>query len=260
MDDHGSMTPDETGGSGSTADAGGGTSGGPPDAGAPSPTPPPETGPTAPEPTGSLPSAPSAGDAWGAPAGPVGGPMEMGQPAPKNNTGLFVGIGVLALVVIGAVLFFALKKSGGGDFPESLGGIPRSHSAQTQQIESELKKINFQGMTIDVAVYGSDIAPSHIAMIFNNVPASLKGQSLTPFLDQVASGFTGTSGGTVDTSQAVSESRDGVEYLCVPISQSGQSGAFCVFNGDKLGAVVTLSTTDPHAALNLAHEVSDAVQ
>jgi hypothetical protein len=235
----------------------------PPESGEPTPpdTPPPGSGdmpPAAPPAPGDLPSMPSPGPEWG--AQPVETPMPMGEPPKKSNTSLFVGIGVLAIAVIAAVAFFALKKSGPGGFPETLGGVARNHSSQAQQIENEAQQQSFAGMTITVAVYGSDTSPSHIAMLFHNVPDSIKGQSLAPFLDQLASGFSGSGAGSVDTSQALSQSIGGVEYLCLPMSVSGQGGAMCVFNGDQLGAVLTLTTSDPHSALTLAQQVSDSVQ
>src|ERR1043166_3182489 len=132
MDEHQPQTPDESG-----------TSTPPPASGDMPPAAPPSPG-------GGLPSMPAAGSEWGAPTQSMGEPMPIGEPPKKNNTPLFVGIGVLAIAVIAAVAFFALKKSGGGDFPETLGGVARNHSAQAQQIETQAKQQSFAGMTITV--------------------------------------------------------------------------------------------------------------
>ncbi len=173
---------------------------------------------------------------------------------------LWVGL-VCGLIVVGAVVaFFALRKSGLA-MPGSIDGIPKLTTPDAQLLEKTLAGFKFGDTKIGAAVYGGTASQPDILLEIIKGPlvGSLPGNFLTVFANAGTSTATLPGGITVDKTRLVSRIRNGVEYDCEPATLVGRSGAICSFGHDDLiGIVLTLRTSDPGGAVDVAEKADEA--
>jgi hypothetical protein len=186
-------------------------------------------------------------------------------PTPTRRPLLLVSV-VVALVVLAVAGVTLLGGHGAPSFPDTLGGQPRATGGVADQVESALSDYKVQGMTVDVALYGPEQDPSVMLMLIEGAPDVVKTMSRDEFFDTFstgfASGFAGATGQRVDFTTGLKETRGDADYLCAASSATvgaTSSGAVCVFRGDVLGVLLTSSTSDTHAAVDLAEEAYTAL-
>ncbi len=173
---------------------------------------------------------------------------------------LWVGLVCGVVVVAVVVAFFELRKSG-LTMPGSIDGIPKLTTPDAQLIEKTLAGFKFGDTKIGAAVYGGTASQPDILLevIKGPLVGSLPGNFLTVFGNGGTSTATLPGGITVDTTGLVSRTRNGVEYDCEPATLVGRSGAVCSFGHDDLiGIVLTLRTSDPGVAVDVAQRADEA--
>jgi hypothetical protein len=171
--------------------------------------------------------------------------------SPARTPLIVAGAVCAALLFVGAVTFVLHRGDG---FPDSIGGLPRLHSAVAKDYESSISRTQINGVRMQGAMYGVGDLPQLIVERFDGVPDAYLQGSSSDFFDQAARGFEATSGATVDTANTVSQTIDSVAYECAavhPSTTSGTSinGALCMWKGADLGLLVTLRTSDPATAI-----------
>jgi hypothetical protein len=174
---------------------------------------------------------------------------------------LRAGIVVVVLVALGFFLV-QLLQSGIG-FPDTIAGYQHDDSqiaeAATEFMEKTLKSV---GLEAKAAIYG-DLSTSGSG--FMVIAFETDGSALPGGLEDFATGFGASSGGSVETGRAITETRDGVTYRCAAIimdrpTTGGDPQAVCVWNDqDTGGFVVDAVSPDTTAAMDLASEVHDSV-
>jgi hypothetical protein len=183
-----------------------------------------------------------------------------GVPPPSRRDfriGIVAILAFSALVVGGVVLFVTSRGQG---FPDQLGGYDRNRSDAVREIEDALGSIEVMGVTMDVAVYGSDVNPAVILFTIEGVPSEFGDMGSDAFFSSFMEGFQGgyPGSGEFDPSSVVQRSVDGVDYFCAAmgvVSAAGaQPTAICVFRGEVVGMLMVTTTSSPATALRLSEE------
>lgn len=163
---------------------------------------------------------------------------------------VLVGFGVIALITVVA----GVGSEDG--FPDEIAGLDRLHTDSVEGLEHATDKVNVDGGSVRVAVYGT--GAELMVYRFSDFPSP-------PTLSSVLRrNGTVVSGGPIDLDSEVVQTRDGVEYHCVafagrpfpPIHMAEVNGHSCVWaEGDEYLLLVDarapnylLATTDAHAA------------
>ncbi|HYU92831.1 MAG TPA: hypothetical protein VEN95_05070 [Actinomycetota bacterium] len=172
---------------------------------------------------------------------------------------LWVGIAIVILVAMG--FFFYQKMQSGISFPDTIAGYQHDESqiaeAATEFMEKTLKSV---GVEARAAIYGDISTTGFMVIAFETSGSPLPGG-----LEDFATGFDGSGGGSVDTGTAVTETRDGVTYRCAAIilgrpSTIGDPRAVCVWNDqDTGGFLIDAVSPNTSAAMDLASSVHDSV-
>jgi len=182
---------------------------------------------------------------------------------PKASSSMPGGLwAAIAVVVLAAMGFFLFQKMQSAiSFPDTIAGYQHDDSqiakAATEFLEKTLDGV---GIEAKAAIYG-DIAKTGFMVI----AFETSGTPLPGTLEDFATGFAGTSGGSVDTGKAVTETRDGVTYRCASINMNrpaslGDPQAVCMWNDDDTGGfVITAISSNTEAAVDLAANVHDGV-
>lgn len=182
---------------------------------------------------------------------PAPGLDEKGRPK-EFRLGLVVMAVVLALLVGGVAFLVSLRGRG---FPETLGGYVRIESDEEAAIEDLLKQAAEPlGLSVDVAFYGSGNRPTLLVMIIDGAPEGQRGMPET--VGEVLSGP--GSGLSIDPSNMVLQTRDGVDYFCISggaiPTGTPQPGAACIFDGEVDGMLYVLETSNSVSAFRLTEE------
>jgi hypothetical protein len=209
----------------------------------------------------SMPPAPShlrADMAW------TSGAATTPAPSTARPTPAVVGAIVVGLVALLAAGLFMLHRGDG--LPDSIAGLQRLETAEAETFEQTLSATEFSGITFRGAMYGTNGQPQLIVELFEGVPDYVMDGPLDDFFGGAAGGFANGSGGSVDLSSRMSETRDGVQYVCAsfqggiaPIPGAPSGGALCVWSGEDLGLIVSIRSADPRAALDDAQLTHEAV-
>jgi hypothetical protein len=172
---------------------------------------------------------------------------------------LWAGIVVVVLVAFG--FFLVQRMQSGISFPDTIAGYQHDESqiaeAATEFMEKTLKTV---GVEAKAAIYGDLSTTGFMVIAFETDGSPLPGG-----LEDFATGFGASSGGSVDTGQAVTETRDGVNYRCAAIildrpTTIGDPRAVCVWNDqDTGGFVIDAVSANTAAAMDLASNVHDSV-
>ncbi len=175
---------------------------------------------------------------------------------------VLVGIGVAAAVVILLVAFFAFGKGNAtAKIPDSIAGSPRLTSAAATALEQQVEQIHLpQGLHARVAVYGTDAAPKYILELVDGLPDTAQNVSLTDNFGLFSSLVGGGAASGLDLTNAAKAVRGGIEYICIPLSSSGQTGTVCLFHHQAIFVgLITVGGGDPQAALDTAEQAYQAV-
>jgi hypothetical protein len=172
---------------------------------------------------------------------------------------LWAGIIVVVLVTLGFFLVQGLQS--GITFPDTIAGYQHDESqiaeAATEFMEKTLKSVDVEAKA---AIYGDISTTGFMVIAFETDGSALPGG-----LEDFATGFGASSGGSVDTGQAVTETRDGVTYRCAAIildrpTTIGDPRAVCVWNDqDTGGFVIDAVSANTAAAMDLAANVHESV-
>jgi hypothetical protein len=172
---------------------------------------------------------------------------------------LWAGIAVVVLAAMGFFLYQKMQSAIG--FPDMIAGYQHDESqiaeAATEFMEKTLKSA---GVEAKAAIYGDISTTGFMVIAFETSGSPLPGS-----LEDFATGFAGSGGGSVDTGKAVTETRDGVTYRCASIilnrpATVGDPQAVCVWNDqDTGGFVIDAISPNTNAAMDLAANVHDGV-
>jgi hypothetical protein len=149
---------------------------------------------------------------------------------PKRSIGTMAMAIVLSLAAVAGVYFF-MHRGTSVQLPESFGGMTR---IQNPQIESALDLFRSQaedeGISADMGIYGQAGTPSAALAWVADAGVPNADAAFTEF----AGGFNdGLATGTLDTSRRTTETIDGVQYLCAPVSGSPPSNV-CMWQKDGI--------------------------
>jgi hypothetical protein len=172
---------------------------------------------------------------------------------------VWLGIGTLVLVVVGIVLSAAARRS--DILPDQVGQLHRLHTAQVEALEHQMSAIKVGDVKIDVASYGSDDKVDLTLFRYSNLPT-------TPQLDAILRGAAGgiiATGGTADFDAESVQTRNGIEYRCIPFTgrlfpddPSDTSGQVCAWEeGGTIAVIMDARTAvagDAAADAESAHE------
>ena len=224
----------------------------------PAQAPPPEAGadsggaaspqmPVVPATEGGLPSPP---DAWAAAEVPK-----------KKSVGLWIGLGLVAIAAVAIIALFSLGNgSTTAHIPDAIAGAPRLTSPEMQQAADQIRQTTVAGGGhLEAGLYGASGIPKYVLVLYQDPPSEITNVSLTDQFDQYAGLLSGSAGTAFDTSGSVKETRDDVEYVCLPLNSSGVTGSFCLFHKEAiLGGLVSVGSSDPHAAVDTAQQAYEA--
>ena len=159
----------------------------------------------------------------------------------------------LVLLAVGAVAVVAYVSGSGDGFPDAALGLERMRDEQAQRVESAMEAIRIGDIEIDAALYGLGGEPQVLAVTYSDYP---EGANAETIMNGAAAGAE-AQGGTVDESSLQTSDFDGYTLACmrgagpgflVPAGPSDE-GVLCVFDGDRVGLVVSTRTTEPIAGL-----------
>ena len=226
---------------------------GPPPAPAPpaaaTPLPPTATGPPVP----AMPLGAAVQD-WGEPSA---------IPTPRRRSVL---VSVLALIA-GAVIAVGVVSTlhGDGSLPGEIDGLERLHTADASTFEDTMAAQKYGDIGMEGGMYGEGSRTVLVVGLVSNLSQAELQAPLEFVFDQGAQGFAGTSGGTIDSSGAMSVTVAGVQYRCAsfelpgPVSGAGGHGSLCMWEAEDLGFLITFRTSDPSAAFGDVRTVYDAI-
>jgi hypothetical protein len=162
-----------------------------------------------------------------------------------------MGFGVIALITIVA----GVGTEDG--FPDQIAGLDRLHSDSVEGLEHATSKVNVDGASVGVAVYGTGAE----LMVYR-----FSGFHSPPTLSSVLRrNGTVVSGGPIDLDSEVVETRDGVEYHCVafagrPFHMVEVNGHSCVWaEGDEYLLLVDARAPNYRLAITDAHAAHEAL-
>ena len=141
--------------------------------------------------------------------------------------------------------------------PDQVAGLDRLHTPNVQALEDTLDRFKFGEVRIEVAVYGTGGEEELILFRYSNFPTA---PSISSLVRGAGGGIVG-SGGTVDFDAQTVETRDAVEYRCIPFvgrlfptDVSEASGQICAWaEGDEYALLMDVRAQDAGST------VSDAV-
>jgi hypothetical protein len=198
-----------------------------------------------------------------------GGPVEEPS-APRRSrkrTLALLGIGIATVILALGVIGY-LSSSGGGELPDRLGGIQGGSTDFTSRLEAALKGTG--GFSWDAAVYADKEQIRYRVLVSDGAPSGpLDAQRLVAAIPGDAL-YIIEGGAALDLSRAISETRDGVLYVCAPGAWGDQferetypeevtGMTACVFKGRFLGMVGTSHREDVAGLMDIAQELYQAV-
>ena len=184
-------------------------------------------------------------------------------PPPRRRSVLVPALALIAVVVIAIGVVSTLH--GGGTLPGEIGGLERMHTADASTFEDTMAAQRYGDIGMEGGMYGDGSRTVLVVGLVSNIPEAELQAPLDFVFDQGAQGFASSSGGTIDSSGAVSVTVAGVQYRCAsfelpgPVSGGGGHGSLCMWQADDLGFLITFRTSDPSAAFGDIRTVYDAI-
>jgi hypothetical protein len=208
-----------------------------------------------------------------APGAPIPPAPGLGVPAPpgavpptptkRRRTWIIAGvIGLVAVIVIATIA--AVAASGdGNELPDQVAGFDRLHTAQVQTLEDQMEQVKFGDLQIEMAAYGTGDDVELMLARYSNFPVP---PAISALLRGAGGGIVGT-GGTVDFDAETVETRDGVEYHCIPFvgrlfpdDPTDTQGQACVWaEGADYALLMDARTVEAEAAIDDASAAHDAL-
>lgn len=172
-----------------------------------------------------------------------------------------VAIGVALVIGIG-LLVFALNRGDG--FPDEIDGKPRITSEEAAEVEDLFESQEIQGLSMEIALYGTGDEPSVIVMVLNGMDDAFGAASGSEAFWQsfgkgFAQGFAATSGGSVVSGKPLTREIDGVRYFCVGVAGVAGDGSLCMFLDEEVGLLLSTTYEDPADTIRLAEEAAAAL-
>ena len=156
---------------------------------------------------------------------------------------------VVTLAVVAGVFFF-MNRGPGVELPQSFGGLTQVHNPQVEAaLETFRSGADAQGAAADMGIYGSAGVPS-VALVW---VADASVPNADAAFTEFAGGFNeGLGTGMLDESQRTTETIDGVQYLCAPVSGTPTSNV-CMWERDDIFWILfDLSGSNMNATQDLA--------
>lgn len=202
-------------------------------------------------PTSRLPGPPSP---LHTPAPLVGEPM----PAPYRSRNPVGALAVIAVVVaaIGAAAFL-LTRGNGVDLPESFAGLSRIENEQVDlAVDLFRDAADGQGVEGDMALYGGGGIPGAALVWVRDATVPTTDEAFAAFSDGFNTGLTGG----LDPTRMVSETVDGVEYVCASVASVPPAG-ICMWQDHEVFWLLfdLQGAGRTHAARDLAVAAHDVV-
>jgi hypothetical protein len=167
---------------------------------------------------------------------------------------------VIALVaLVAAIAIVVLMLAGGDGFPTTVGGKPRIQGDNVDQVEKALKSFEVDGVTFEIAVYGTGELPSIVVLRAAGDTGVVQTMSSDQFFSAFGLGLAQQTG-VIDTSRAVTRTIDGIDYICFAASHPAGAttdGSVCAYRSDTIGVLIS-TTFAPRDAVDLAREVAEA--
>jgi len=187
-------------------------------------------------------------------------------PEPSRGARIWIGVGVgLVAMVIAAVI--AILASNDDGFPESLEGLDRIHSSESDVFEATLREFALAGITISGAMYGGgDEQPVLLVERIEAQDGGIGSIPLQATFDGAVSGFENTGAGEVDEESSVEGERSGFEIVCASVevvaspSMPAGEATMCGWKGQVIGVVFDFRDSDASAALDTAGRIAAAVE
>ena len=151
----------------------------------------------------------------------------------------------------------AVLAAGGGSghlqFPNSIAGQPRVHSAALENIANGVaEQAKLGSEKPQVAFYGPEASPQFLVMAYD-----FSVDFDTAYTGALA-GIKNSSGGSARIGSGTRSSDGSTQYECAPLTTSSFSGEFCLWgDDDTTGMVLTLNA--PASPNRLVSQVHDAV-
>jgi hypothetical protein len=196
------------------------------------------------------------------PAPPALGPPALPEAGRKRGRWIVVA-SIAAVLVIGVAIAFVLTRGEDGGLPESVLGIPRLHGPEADEFDRVLRSPTMAGAQLRGAIYGTSAEP--LLIVFVVEEDELPSLSLEATFRAAVIGFEDSAGGTtvVDEDALVQETAGSTDLMCAPMQWSTPvappGGAFCMWEGETTGMVISLRSSDPSAALNDTQAVAEAI-
>lgn len=152
------------------------------------------------------------------------------QAEPRRNLGTMVGVVLVTLAVVAGVFFF-MNRGPGVELPTSFGGLT---PVQNPQVDAALEmfrsEAQAEGASADMGIYGSAGVPS-VALVW---VADASVPNADAAFTEFAGGFNeGLGTGSLDEGLRTTQTIDGVDYLCAPVSGTPSSNV-CMWEKDGI--------------------------
>jgi hypothetical protein len=179
-------------------------------------------------------------------------------PASATRSGGHRVLRVVVAVVVALFVSGVVRNLLQPDYhvPESLPGMTRMHTAETDDFERRMKAEGASNdVDLEVAVYGPGAEPRVFLVLANGTAVEDTDQLFREFLGGVES-----SGAVVDREAQTTGSHEGAEWRCVPVRASGITASVCMWREDaSVGMTLDLDPgEDLSGALLDAYDASHA--
>lgn len=185
------------------------------------------------------------------------------SPPQRRRSVLVPVLALIAVVVIAVGVVSTLHR--GGALPGEIDGLERLNTADATTFEDLMAAQRYGDIGMEGGMYGDGSRTVLVVGLVSNIPPNELQAPLALVFDQGAQGFATSSGGTIDSSGAVSVTVAGVQYRCAsfelpgPVSGGGGHGSLCMWQADDVGFLITFRTSDPSAAFGDLRTVYDAI-
>ncbi len=168
---------------------------------------------------------------------------------PKRSLGTMATIVVATLAVVGGVFFF-MHRAPGVELPQGFGGLTQVDNPQVEAaLDMFRSQAGSEGISADMGIYGTAGVPSVALAWVADASVPNADAAFTEF----AGGFNeGLGTGSLDESRRTTETIEGVQYLCAPVSGTPASN-ICMWERDGIFWILfDLSGSSMNATQQLA--------
>ena len=177
-------------------------------------------------------------------------PLSTPFPAqPRRSLGTMAAVVVVTLAAVAGVFFF-MNRGPGVVLPQSFGGLTQVTNPQVEEaLDLFRSQSDAEGIAADMGIYGSAGVPSVALAWVADASVPNADAAFTEF----AGGFNeGLGTGALDESHRTTETIDGVQYLCAPVSGTPTSN-ICMWERDDIFWILfDLSGSSMNATQDLA--------